>query len=304
MAAYPVLKRIVFTLILSFLVGMVICFFLLLNGRPASNHVWFFPRPGDHKPLVIAHQGGEGEYPGNTMPAFENASRSGADVLDTDMHITKDGVFVLIHDATVDRTTNGKGAVRHLMLSEIKQLDAAYSFTTDNGATFPYRGRGVTVPTLEELFEAFPDKRLGIEIKPTEPSNISRRFCALIRKHGMQKNVLVSSFRQEIMDAFRSECPEVATSATVHEVLVFLRLNALYLTRALAPNYSCLQVPEKSGAVEVITPKSIAAARERNLPILEWTINEEPALKRAIAWGADGINTDYPTRLLRILRNR
>jgi len=304
MNAHPVLKRIGFTLILSFAVGMVVCFFLFLNARPAPNHAWFFPRPGDHKPLVIAHQGGEGEYPGNTMPAFENASRAGADVLDTDMHITKDGVFVLIHDATVDRTTNGKGAIRDLMLSEIKQLDAAYSFTTDNGATFPYRGRGVTVPTLEELFDAFPDKRLGIEIKPTEPSDISRRFCALIRKHELQKNVLVSSFRQEIMDTFRSECPEVATSATVNEVLVFLKLNALHLTRALAPNYSCLQVPEKSGAVVVITPESIAAARERNLPILEWTINEEPALQRAIAWGAEGINTDYPTRLLRILRNR
>lgn len=299
-----ILKRMALVVVLLCVVGAVLYFFLLFNARRAPHHAWISLRPGEHKPLVIAHQGGEGEWPSNTMIAFQNASQAGADMLDTDMHMTKDGVLVLIHDATVDRTTNGKGAIRDLLLSEIKQLDAGYKFSTGNGRIFPYRRKGVTVPTLEELFNAFPDKRLGIEIKPAEPMDLSRQFCALIRKHKLQKNILVSSFRQETMAAFRAECPEVATSATLREVVIFLRLNALHMTRVLSPDYCCFQVPERSGSVQVISPQFIAAARERHLSILPWTINEEGALQRMIAIGAEGINTDYPTRMLRLLRQQ
>ena len=153
----------------------------LITAKPAPSYAWFAPRSGDHKHLVLAHQGGEGEWPSNTLFAFQNAADAGADVLDTDMHMTKDGVLVFMHDETFDRTTDGHGAIRDLTLAEIKHLDAAYSFSTDDGQTFPYRGQGITVPTLEELFQAYPDKRFGIEIKQTDPIPTAQRFCALIR---------------------------------------------------------------------------------------------------------------------------
>lgn len=272
-----------------------------LLARPAPAHPWFAPRPGDHTPLVFAHQGGENLRPSNTLLAFQYAVELGADVLDTDMHLTQDGVLVLMHDETVDRTTDGTSAIRDLTLKEIKQLDAGYRFSLDDGQTFPYRGQGLTVPTLEELFTAFPDKRFGIEIKQTPPE-VAVPFCATIRKYQMQGQVLVSSFRQENMDAFRKECPEVATSATEDEVRAFFVLNMLGLADVLTPDYSSLQVPETSGNLQILTPSFVAAAHRRGLAVQPWTINEAEDLQRILALGVDGINTDNPDQLLGMLK--
>lgn len=282
-------------------VGLVIYALALVTARPAPAHAWFAPRPGDHTPLVFAHQGGENIRPSNTMEAFRHAVELGADVLDTDMHLTKDGVLILMHDQTVDRTTDGTGAIRDLTLAEIKRLDAGYDFSTDDGQTFPYRGRGLAVPTLEELFKAYPDKRFGIEIKQTEPVETAKRFCALIRQHQMQNSVLVSSFRQQNMDEFRKQCPEVATSATEEEVRPFFFASLLGMTRAFTPNFNSLQVPEEAAGFQILTPQFVTAAHERGLPVQPWTINEEADLKRILALGVDGINTDNPDRLLRLL---
>lgn len=273
--------------------GIVAYFIAALTAKPAAAHPWFTPRPGENGVLVFAHQGGEEVWPSNTMLAFENSAALGADVLDTDMHITKDGVLVLMHDQTVDRTTDGSGAIRDLMLAEIKKLDAAYTFSLDDGATYPYRGQGHTVPTLEELFQTFPDKRFGIEIKQT-PSEVAVPFCALIRQYGMEDQVLVSSFRQANMDAFRAECPEVATSATEDEVRIFFILNTLRLTAAYSPNYHSLQVPEAASGLQLLTPHFVQGAHSRGLAVQPWTINDPGDMQRLIAMGVDGLNTDRP----------
>jgi glycerophosphoryl diester phosphodiesterase len=271
-------------------------------ARPAPAAEWSAPRSGDHQPLVLAHQGGENLWPSNTKYAFEQAAALGADVLDMDMHMTKDGVLVLMHDRTVDLTTNGSGAIQDLTLAEIKQLDAGYRFTTDNGQTFPYRGKGLTVPTLEELFQAFPEKRFGIEIKSGDPAVMARAFCSLIRKYGMEKSVLVSSFSQELMSPFRRECPEVATSATQEEVTTFYIFFRLGLIDTLTPNYASLQVPEESSGIYLLTQRFVNAAHRRGLTVIPWTINEETDLRRILALGVDGINTDNPDRLLKMIQ--
>jgi glycerophosphoryl diester phosphodiesterase len=270
-------------------------------ARPAPERGWFAARPGDHKPLVFAHQGAENLFPSNTMYAFEQSVRMGVDVLDTDMHMTRDGVLILMHDQTVDRTTNGSGAVRDLTLVEIQQLDAGYAFSLDGGQSFPYRGAGFSVPTLEALFQAFPDKRFGIEIKQTDPLPTAQRFCDLIRQYKMQDSVLVSSFRQENMEAFRQTCPEVATSATESEVRTFYILYRLGLVDTLTPNYSSLQVPEERGGILLLTPGFVRAAHRRGLAVQPWTINESEDLRRILTLGVDGINTDNPDRLLALL---
>lgn len=235
------------------------------------------------------------------MLAFQQSAQAGADVLDADVHLTKDGILVLMHDATVEGTTNGTGAIEDLTLQQIRQLDAGYRFTTDNGRTFPYRGKGISVPTLEELFQTHSEKRLGLELKPEDPFTIPTRVCEMIRKYKRQEAVLISSFSQENMDSFRTQCPEVATSATTDEVKLFIRLNTLRMTRLLSPVYSCFQVPEKTRTQYVLTERFLIAARERNLPIIPWTINEEEDLRRILDLGVEGINTDYPTRLLTML---
>lgn len=289
-----ILLGIIGVIVAAFVIGFVI-------AKPAPAHPWFAPRAGDHHPLVFAHQGGENLWPSNTLLAFENSAELGADVLDTDMHLTKDGALVLMHDETVDRTTDGHGAIRDLTLAEIKQLDAAYNFSTDNGQTFPFRGQGITVPTLEELFTAFPAKRLGIEIKQTDPLPTAQKFCAVIRQYQLESSVLVSSFRQENMDAFRKECPAVATSATENEVRFFYVLFRVGLSGLVTPNYNSMQVPEASGGLLILSPQFVEAAHKRGLAVQPWTINDEEDLKHILALGVEGINTDNPDRLLALL---
>ncbi len=269
-------------------------------ARPAAPHPWTTWSAAQRQPLVFAHQGGEGIRPSNTMLAFDHAAALGADVLDADMHITQDGVLVLMHDETVDRTTDGSGAIRALTFAQIQALNAAHRFSTDGGSTFPFRAERAQAPTLEDLFQAYPGKRFGIEIKQAPPE-IALPFCALIRKHSLQDKVLVSSFRQENMDAFRRACPEVATSATQNEATVFVILGMLRLEQVLSPAYQSLQVPERNSGIDVLTPRLIAAARNRNLLVQPWTINSETDLRRVAALGVDGINTDFPDRLLSIL---
>ena len=283
-------------------VGLLLAAYVLLalTARPAPPHPWFTPRRGEHTPLVFAHQGGGGIRPENTLAALRHAADIGADVLDSDMHLTRDGVLVLMHDDTVDRTTNGHGLVADLTLAEVKALDAGYRFSADGGQTFPYRGQGLTVPTVEEAFQAFPDRRFGLEIKDS-PAGTPEAFCALVRRYNMGDKVLVSSFSSASMDAFRRACPEVATSATQNEVLPLYILSLLHLERVLTPAYNSLQVPEVSGGIHVLTPRFLDAARNRNLPVQPWTINAVEDMQRLLALNVAAINTDYPDRLLALL---
>jgi glycerophosphoryl diester phosphodiesterase len=295
-------QRIIGFLLITLAVLAFVYLVARLLARPAGAHAWFEPRPGEHSPLVFAHQGGENLWPSNTMLAFNQSAGLGSDVLDTDMHMTRDGVLVLIHDQTVDRTTAGSGAIRDLTLEQIKKLDAGYNFSLDGGQTYPYRRQGLTIPTLEELFQAYPQMRFGIEIKQTDPITTAERFCALIRQYTMQDKVLVSSFSQENMDAFRMECPEVATSATQEEVLLFYILFRLGLVDLLSPDYHSLQVPEERSGITLLTPQFVSAAHRRGLAVQPWTINETEDLQRILALGVDGINTDNPDRLLELLK--
>jgi glycerophosphoryl diester phosphodiesterase len=171
-------------LLVFIVVGGAVYGTLRLISRPARAHPWFVWAKSQRKPLVFAHQGGEGLWPSNTMAAFDRAVKLGVDVLDTDMHVTKDGVPILLHDETVERTTNGAGAIRALTLEQLSQLDAAYRFTTDDGATFPFRGSGVTIPTADALFAKYPDKHFGIEIKQVTTASTAR-FCDVLRARNM-----------------------------------------------------------------------------------------------------------------------
>src|SRR5215207_10956636 len=169
------LKIFFLPVLLSVLISFVV------NPKAPENQYY----AGVTHPLVIAHQGGDGVWPGNTMYAFDKAVEIGADVLEMDAHITKDREIVLMHDESVDRTTDGTGLIEDLTLAEIQQLDAAYKWTNDEGQTFPFRGKGIQVPKLEEVFERFPQTRYVIEIKLTK-NLIDRPFCNLIRAYNMQ----------------------------------------------------------------------------------------------------------------------
>jgi glycerophosphoryl diester phosphodiesterase len=267
-------------------------------SKPAPHHPYY--AAGLNEPLVIAHQGGDHLWPGNTLYAFQNAVDLGVDVLEMDLHITSDDVLVLMHDETVDRTTDGSGEIETMTLDELKQLDAGHDWTRDDGDTFPFRGQGVTVPTLEEVFAEFPHMRMTIEIKKTDAS-MAKPFCGLIRQYGMEDKVLVASFHDERMQEFRAECPEAATSSARQETTVFVLLTKGFLGGFYSPQFFSLQVPRESSGITVMTKSFVKAAHARNLAVEPWTINDEETMRLFIEWGVDGIITDRPDLMLEVL---
>lgn len=250
----------------------------------------------------MAHRGGAGLWPENTMYAFSRAARMGVDVLEMDLQSTADGALVILHDETVERTTNGTGQVGELTLDQLKRLDAAYRFSTDGGRSFPLRGQGITVPTLHELFQAFPQMRFNIDIKRAQPSPV-KPLCRMIRESKMTTKVMVASFEAEALDQFRRECEEIATSASPVDVRRFLDLKTIGPSEGdrQSSRAQALQVPEYAGGRPVLTPELVEAAHRHHLEVHAWTINDEAAMRRLLTLDVDGIITDYPDRLIALL---
>jgi glycerophosphoryl diester phosphodiesterase len=271
---------------------------LALRARPSADRAFFAQFPAG--PLVMAHRGGKGLWPENTLYAFERAVDLGVDILEMDVHSTADGVLVVMHDDTVDRTTEGTGPVHGFSLAALQALDAGYRWSPDGGQTFPYRGQGIGVPALEEVLMALPAVPLNIEIKQAEPS-LAEPLCRLIRAHQATGRVLVASFDNRAIEAFRRACPEVATSAGQNEVIALFALGKLSLDAAYSPPGQAVQVPEYRSGLHVLTPGFVRAAHRRNLQVHAWTVNEVADMQRLLDLGVDGIITDHPDRLLTLL---
>lgn len=255
---------------------------------------------------VMAHAGGALLWPDNTMTAFTAAAALGADVLELDVHESGDGVFVVIHDDTVDRTTDGEGAVGILTLAELRRLDAGFRWTPagprDSGdeAAFAYRDAGVTLPTLTEVLGAFPDRAVNVEIKQDD-EGAARRLCQVLREAGAVDRVMVGSFHGGPLAAFREACPEVSTSASQNEVILFLALEKLRLSAVLTPPYDALQVPIERSGIVIVTPHFVEAAHARGVDVHVWTINDTEQMRELVAMGVDGLITDRPDRALAVL---
>jgi glycerophosphoryl diester phosphodiesterase len=262
------------------------------------------PYTTHERPLFFAHRGGAALAPENTLPAYENGLALGADALELDIHYTRDGEIVVIHDDMLDRTTNGSGPVAALTLDELRRLDAGYQFTTDGGATYPWRGKGVIIPTLRELYERFPAVRINIDIKQ-ESEEGDRAFVRLLRDNGWEERTMVGSFSPQSVTRFRALSEgRVATSASAAEVRAFLLHMVLRSTRRLRPAYDALQVPEIYRGLRVVGPTSIRMARELELDTHVWTVDSRPDMERLLDWGVDGVMTDRPDILAEVYRAR
>lgn len=244
--------------------------------------------------LVIAHRGGAGLWPENTIYALEQANKLGADLSEIDLHMSRDGVLVVIHDDTLERTTNGQGRVQDFTFAELKKLDAGYHWTADEGRTFPFRGQGLTIPSLVEVFHAFPERPLNIEIKQSVPP----LFAALrdvIYQYAKTKRILVSAFHPRLMKVFRRLCPEVATAAHEDEIRQLAKMSRFYLESFCTIKADSFAVPYSK-----VTPRLIHAAHKLGKRLDVWTVNEPDLMQQLIEWGVDGILTDFPDRLLKL----
>ncbi len=255
------------------------------------------------KPLFFAHRGGSGLTPENTLPAFERGLALGADALELDIQTTKDGEIVVIHDQVVDRTTNATGPVADYSLEELRQLDAGYRFTPDGGQTYPYRGQGIIIPTMREVFERFPTTRINLDLKESSPER-ERGLWALIQEYRAEDRILVASgeIHQAIIRFRRLSAGCVATSASEAEIRRFFYATKVRATRWLRPAYDALQVPETHGRIRVVSPVFLEAADRLGLDVHVWTVDDRPAMERLLALGVDGLMTDRPDVLAEVLR--
>ena len=288
-----------FALLIVVILGITYIYLAMFEGKPAIERK-IFTKELVRKPLVIAHRGGAKLFPENTLFAFKNSLEMGVDVIELDVRSTSDGKLVVIHDAKVDRTTDGSGAIADMTFEQIRKLDAGFRWSNDGGKTFPFRGRGIIIPALREVFEKFPDAKFNIEPKHETPAP-EKPLCDLIREYNKTDQVIVGSFRQSIIANFRRECVEVATSASPSEASNFLTRYKIGLSENYSPEMQALQIPEKLGSLQVVTKNFIDAAHKLNLQVHVWTINDKADMKRLIEEGADGIMTDYPDRLLEIV---
>ncbi len=247
-------------------------------------------------PLLFAHRGGALLAPENTLEAFIGAVETwGADVLEMDVHLTRDGELVVIHDPTVDRTTDGSGPVRSFTLAELQALDAGFRYQNSSGET-PFRGRGVRIPRFRTILERFPHTRLNVDAKdPRATAPLIR----LVESLGARDRVLLASAEEDgRADRLGYRGP---VSATRRQIRLFYLLHRLPLGGPYTPATDALQIPYRWEGRQVTTPRLIREAHRRNLPVHVWTVNAPDLMSRLLGWGADAIQTDRPDILARIL---
>ena len=218
------------------------------------------------------------------------------------MHATADGVVVVLHDETLERTTDGTGPVRALPLAAMERLDAGFRFRAPDG-TYPYRDRGLRVPTLAALLEAFPGVPLNIELKQQEPA-IEAAVLATLDRFAARERTLLAAEDAAIMTRIRAAASEVVTSFSAAEVADFVyRLRDGRLGDYRPPGVA-LQVPPAFGDTAIVTAESVAAAHALGLEVHAWTINDEAEMEGLLDLGVDGIMTDFPARGSAVLRRR
>lgn len=225
------------------------------------------------------------------MESFQRAAAFGAHALEMDVHLSADGHLVVIHDERVDRTTNGSGPVAGKTLAELQELDAGYGFTQDDGQTHPWRGRGLRIPTLDEVADAFPGHHFTIEIKPGGRA-VAEALAAFCKRRNQPDRFLAGSFHDDAMRYFRAHAPDHATGAGRAEAKRFI-LRALFGRPPLpTPHYHALIVSRKHRGIPIVTSNVVSAAHAIGLHVQVWTVNEEPVMRHLYEIGVNGITSD------------
>jgi glycerophosphoryl diester phosphodiesterase len=237
------------------------------------------------KPWIVAHRGASGHAPENTMAAFRRAVELGATFIETDLQLTRDAHLVAMHDATVERTTNGKGPIRNLTLAEVRELDAGSWF----GPTFA----GQQVPTLNEILEYAreADVVFYLEVKAAGTWGVEHALVNVLRELRVAAHTAVLSFDPQALDNVRRRDPTLITGLLFDHALDDAPGAAWEVgARQLAPR------------ADVVTPELVQKAHASGLQVVTWTVNEPAEMRKAMAAGVDGIMTDYPERLAAVLK--
>lgn len=250
-------------------------------------------------PRVIAHRGDSRHFPENTLPAFKSAVEMDIDVIETDIHITKDGQLVIWHDPTLERNTDGRGKIEDHTLAELRNYDAGYTFTSDGGRTFPFRGKGVRICTLDEALEECPDERFNIDLK-TKCPQIVDEFIRVIRRHDAVHRIVGASFHLSNLKRLRKSAPEFLTSITTAEVIPLLFRQKTHTLPSCFKRKIIFQIPRRASFIEIVTPDFVSQMHDRGAIVMVWTINEEAEMRELFSMGVDSVMTDDPALVIKV----
>jgi len=268
------------------------------EGSPAKFAVF------SQRPLTCgAHRGGKSLWPESTVLAYTSAAAKWPDILlEGDVQLTADGKVVLLHDGTVDRTTNGTGRIADLTLEQVKALDAGYRFTPDGGTTFPYRGKGITIPLFSEVLDAIPDGRLLIEIK--ERPGIADAAVAVLRDKKALGRVVLASMDSDAMNQARRIEPRLLACYTVPEgTEMIAQLRGVDWAK-YKPVAEMLAIDHHNVEEFSLKPEEIRAIRDKGICVLVYTINDTDLMRRYLDMGVSSILTDRPDVLQDMVMQR
>jgi len=240
---------------------------------------------------VFAHRGGSALAPENTLAAFETGLRAGADGLELDVHLSADGVPVVVHDATLERTTNATGPVAGRTAAELAHVDAGWHFA---GARhdYPFRGQGLGIPTLRDVLIRHRAVPIIIEMK-IDSDEMGRRVADDVRAAGAEATVCVAGYGGASAAAVRRALPNVSTSACHAEVrlAVYRSWGGWPVKR---PPFGGYQVPEHAGRIRIVSPRFLRHSHAAGLEVQVWTVDTEGDMERLLAWGADALISNRP----------
>lgn len=245
-----------------------------------------------HPRRLYAHRGASAERPENTMPAFERALEVGVDAIETDVHLTRDGHLIVSHDDTATRMTGARLAWADITLADARRLDAGWGFVARDGSR-PFAGKGVTIPTFEEVLVAFPTAHVNVDLK--EPAGIAP-MLDIVRTHRAEDRVTIASFQTSTAVALRRKGYAGETALSQGEVATLLGLPAV-LWRQLPFTGMAVQVPTKHGPLHFDRPAFIAKCHAIGLRVDFWVIDEPSEARRLLDLGADGIMTNDPAAI-------
>lgn len=225
------------------------------------------------------------------MAAFAQGTAFGSDGFECDVHLARDGVPVVVHDRTLDRTTDATGPVSARTSAELARVDAGYRFAA--GDAFPFRGQGIGVPTLEQVLRTYPDLRVVIEMKQAEPA-LARAVLEVVRRTDAVERVCIGSFHQRGLDVVRREEPRVATSASEAEARWTLYRAWCRWPLAGRRPYCAFQVPQRAGRLQVVSLPFLAQAHRDGARVDVWVVDRPADIERLFDWGVDGVISDRP----------
>lgn len=254
---------------------------------------------GVRAPLHISHRGGAGLYPENTMHAFTEAvQRHGTDVLELDVRLSRDGEVVVWHDETVERCSDGSGAVSALTWKELAQLDAAYHFTPADGSGFPLRRKGIAPARFEELLTALPSTRLNVELKCAE---VLQPFVALVKKHAALPRLCIGSEHDDIAGQLFNALPDGCHFYPKEALTTFIWAAREGEQPPADDRFSVLDMPFEWQGIALFDELLRATAAQAEKWVNVWTVNDEPTMRSLITAGVGGVMTDRPDVLRSLL---